>query len=73
MNYEQLLSTRIQEVQPSGIRRFFDILEEMKDAISGDKPKEEANGPRSVDCRMGIPVRRSDKQMWMSAEGDAAN
>ena len=34
MNYEQLLSTRIQEVQPSGIRRFFDILEEMKDAIS---------------------------------------
>ena len=34
MNYEHLLSTRIQEVEPSGIRRFFDILEEMKDAIS---------------------------------------
>jgi aminotransferase len=34
MNYEQILSQRIQEVQPSGIRRFFDILEEMKDAIS---------------------------------------
>ncbi len=34
MNYEHLLSTRIQEVKPSGIRRFFDILEEMKDAIS---------------------------------------
>ena len=34
MNYEQIMSQRIQEVQPSGIRRFFDILEEMKDAIS---------------------------------------
>lgn len=34
MNYERILSQRIQEVQPSGIRKFFDILEEMKDAIS---------------------------------------
>ena len=34
MNYEQILSQRIQNVKPSGIRRFFDILEEMKDAIS---------------------------------------
>ncbi len=34
MNYEQIVSKRIQEVKPSGIRRFFDILEEMKDAIS---------------------------------------
>ena len=34
MNYEQILSQRILDVKPSGIRRFFDILEEMKDAIS---------------------------------------
>ena len=34
MNYDEILSKRIQEVKPSGIRRFFDILEEMKDAIS---------------------------------------
>lgn len=34
MNYEQILSQRIIDVKPSGIRRFFDILEEMKDAIS---------------------------------------
>lgn len=34
MNYEQILSQRIVDIQPSGIRRFFDILEEMKDAIS---------------------------------------
>ena len=34
MNYEQLLCQRILDIKPSGIRRFFDILEEMKDAIS---------------------------------------
>ena len=34
MNYDQILCKRIQDVKPSGIRRFFDILEEMKDAIS---------------------------------------
>lgn len=34
MNYEGILSQRIQAVQPSGIRKFFDLLEEMKDAIS---------------------------------------
>ena len=34
MNYEQILSEKIQGVPPSGIRKFFDILEEMKDAIS---------------------------------------
>ncbi len=34
MNYDHILSERIKEAKPSGIRRFFDILEEMKDAIS---------------------------------------
>ena len=34
MNYENILSQRIQGVKPSGIRKFFDILEEMTDAIS---------------------------------------
>lgn len=34
MNYNTILSDRIQQIPPSGIRRFFDILEEMKDAIS---------------------------------------
>lgn len=34
MNYEEILSQRIQSLAPSGIRKFFDILEEMKDAIS---------------------------------------
>ena len=34
MNYDEILSQNITSIQPSGIRRFFDILEEMKDAIS---------------------------------------
>jgi len=34
MNYESILSSRIQNVKPSGIRKFFDILADMKDAIS---------------------------------------
>ena len=34
MNYEHILNERIQNVKPSGIRKFFDILEEMTDAIS---------------------------------------
>ncbi len=34
MDYNSILSERIQKIAPSGIRKFFDILEEMKDAIS---------------------------------------
>jgi aminotransferase len=34
MNYDQIISKRIQNIKPSGIRKFFDILEEMTDAIS---------------------------------------
>ena len=34
MNYDSILSEQIKEIKPSGIRKFFDILEEMKDAIS---------------------------------------
>ena len=34
MNYDQILNSKIQGIKPSGIRKFFDILEEMTDAIS---------------------------------------
>ena len=34
MNYDQILNRTIQGIKPSGIRKFFDILEEMTDAIS---------------------------------------
>lgn len=34
MDYEKLLCQRVQAVPPSGIRKFFDLVSEMKDAIS---------------------------------------
>ena len=34
MNYDQIISQKIQNIKPSVIRKFFDILEEMTDAIS---------------------------------------
>ena len=34
MNYDNILNQKIQGIKPSGIRKFFDILEEMTDAIS---------------------------------------
>ncbi len=34
MDYSKVLNSRIQNVAPSGIRKFFDLLEDMPDAIS---------------------------------------
>ncbi len=34
MKYDQVLCKRVSDVPPSGIRKFFDIVSEMKDAIS---------------------------------------
>lgn len=34
MDYENILSKRVQSIQPSGIRKFFDLLENMDGAIS---------------------------------------
>ena len=34
MNYETILNRRIQDVPPSGIRKYFDLLEGMEDGIS---------------------------------------
>ena len=34
MDYQQILSRRIREIPPSGIRKYFDIMAEMDDAIS---------------------------------------
>jgi len=34
MNYENIISNRILNVKPSGIRKFFDILQQMQDVIS---------------------------------------
>ncbi len=34
IDYSQVISQRVQDIKPSGIRKFFDILENMTDAIS---------------------------------------
>ena len=34
MDYSKVLSRRVTEIEPSGIRRFFDLLDNRKDAIS---------------------------------------
>ena len=34
MDYEKLLSPTVLDIKPSGIRKFFDIAETMKDVIS---------------------------------------
>ena len=34
MNYEKILSAAAQEIKPSGIRKFFDLLGDMKDVIA---------------------------------------
>ena len=34
MRYEGILSQRVQDLKPSGIRKFFDLLQEMEDTIS---------------------------------------
>ena len=34
MDYSKILNKTIQDVKPSGIRKFFDIVAEQKDAIS---------------------------------------
>ena len=34
MNYDKVLCERIRNVPPSGIRKFFDIVSEMKGVIS---------------------------------------
>ena len=34
MNYDRILNSRIQNIKPSGIRKFFDLLEDMNGAIS---------------------------------------
>lgn len=47
MNYDQILCRRISDVPPSGIRKFFDIVSEMKDAISLGVGEPDFNTPWS--------------------------
>lgn len=45
MNYEKVLCARVADVPPSGIRKFFDIVSEMKDVISLSVGEPDFNTP----------------------------
>ena len=34
IDYSKILSSKVSEIKPSGIRKFFDIAEQMKDVVS---------------------------------------
>ena len=34
MDYEKLLAERVKKMKPSGIRKFFDLLDDMKDVVA---------------------------------------
>ena len=47
MNYDSILCRRVADVPPSGIRRFFDVVSEMKDVISLGVGEPDFNTPWS--------------------------
>lgn len=48
INYENILSSTVKEMKPSGIRRFFDIANTMKDVISLGVGEPDFHTPRAV-------------------------
>ena len=48
MNYENILSNTVKEMKPSGIRKFFDIANTMKDVISLGVGEPDFPTPRAV-------------------------
>ena len=58
MKYEQLLCRRVQDVPPSGIRKFFDIVSEMKDAISLGVGEPDFDTPWTINDAAIYSVRR---------------
>ncbi len=58
MNYEKLLCQRVAAVPPSGIRKFFDIVSEMKDAISLGVGEPDFDTPWSISDAAIYSLRR---------------
>ena len=48
MNYEHILSSKVKQLKPSGIRRFFDIANEMEGVISLGVGEPDFDTPYSV-------------------------
>lgn len=53
MKYDQILNKTVQSIPPSGIRKFFDIVAEMKDAISLGVGEPDFNTPWNI-CEAAV-------------------
>ena len=68
VDYEQLLSERVREVKPSGIRRFFDAAAAMPDAISLGVGEPDFETPWQI-RRAGIQSLEKGKTFYTSNWG----
>ncbi len=68
MNYEQLLNKTVQEMPFSGIRKFFDIVAEMKDAVSLGVGEPDFTTPWNA-CRAAIRSIEAGETHYVSNWG----
>ncbi len=68
MNYDNLLNQNIQQMKPSGIRKFFDILNEMEDAISLGIGEPDFGTPRHI-RQAGIDALEAGHTKYTSNAG----
>ena len=68
MDYESILSRRAQDIKPSGIRKFFDMLEEMKDVVALTVGQPDFNTPWHI-REAGITSLEKGKTYYTSNAG----
>ena len=68
MDYTSVLSKRAQDIKPSGIRKFFDMLEEMKDVVALTVGQPDFNTPWHI-REAGITSLEKGKTYYTSNAG----
>ncbi|MFR9255563.1 MAG: hypothetical protein ACLVJ6_08715 [Merdibacter sp.] len=68
MNYEDVLSERVQSIQPSGIRRFFDLASEVEGVISLGVGEPDFSTPWHI-CDAAIYSIESGKTHYTANQG----
>lgn len=68
VDYSKLYSDRVKMIKPSGIRKFFDIVSTMKDAISLGVGEPDFETPWQI-CRAGIKSLEKGKTFYTSNWG----
>ena len=63
MNYDSILCRRVADVPPSGIRKFFDVVSEMKDVISLGVGEPDFNTPWAYTDAAIYSLRRGHQQL----------